>query len=57
MGVGSMDRSFVLMEVLYSNFLLKEVTIQEFSKRWHRRWTSFPFFTFYGYAKRELVVG
>ena len=43
MGVESMDRVFVLMEVLCSNFLLKELTIQELSKRWHRRRTSFLF--------------
>jgi hypothetical protein len=38
-----MDRSFVLMEVLCSNFLLKGLAIQELLKRWHRRWTSFLF--------------
>lgn len=38
-----MNRSFVLMEVLCSNFLLKGLAIQEFLMCWHGKWTSFLF--------------
>jgi hypothetical protein len=39
-----MDRSFVLMEGLFSNFPLEEHAIQEFSMLWHRRWIAFLFY-------------